>query len=265
MNILDKIIAQKKEDIAFTKTMTTIKKLEQSIYYENPVVSLTAYLQRQDKTGIIAEIKRASPSTGMMQELIHVEKLSIAYMQAGAAALSVLTEQRFFGGSLNDLMIARDNNYCPILQKDFIIDEYQIIEAKSYGADCILLIAACLEPAHCKALATFAQSLGLEVLLEVHNAQEIHSHLSTAVNLVGVNNRNLQSFETDIENSIKLADKIPNDFVKISESGITNAKEIVQLKSIGFSGFLIGGHFMKSNNPAQTCKELIDNIQKLNA
>ena len=261
MSILEKIIATKKEEVAYNKSIRPIKLLESSIYFETQSVSMKEYLQRPDKVGIIAEIKRKSPSTGGFKSKINIEELSIGYMQAGATALSILTDSNYFGGSGEDLSEARKYNFCPILRKDFIIDEYQIIEAKSMGADCILLIAAHLTPNRCTELAQFAQSLGLEVLMEVHNQSEIESHCNPYLHVVGVNNRNLHDFNTSIKTSLELAAFIPKDFVKISESGITKAEEILQLREYGYQGFLIGGHFMQKAEPVKACRELIANIQ----
>ncbi len=261
MSILKQITASKKSEIELNKAIKPIKLLERSIYFETNVVSMKHYLLRKDKVGIIAEIKRSSPSTGELKNNLDIEKLSIGYMQAGATALSVLTDQNYFGGSNDDLTIARKFNYCPILRKDFIIDEYQLVEAKSIGADCILLIAACLTPPKCIELAAYAKSLGLEVLLEVHNNTEINTHLNIHVDIVGVNNRNLHDFKTSIDTSIVLAELIPNDFVKISESGIHEAVQIIKLQQFGFEGFLIGGYFMKHARPDEACKELIVKLQ----
>lgn len=261
MSILQTIIAHKEQEVALAKQLKTVKVLENSIYFESQTVSLSSYLKREDKVGIIAEIKRSSPSTGLINDKFNVEELSIGYMQAGASALSVLTDTHFFGGTNKDLEIARKYNYCPILRKDFIIDEYQIIEAKSIGADCILLIAACLTPIQCKELAAFAKELNLEVLLEVKSKDEIDSYTNEYIDVIGVNNRNLNTFKTDIENSIALYEYLPKELVKISESGISNANQIKELKEIGFNGFLIGGYFMKHEEPNLILKNLIDNYK----
>jgi len=179
-------------------------------------------------------------------------------MQSGASALSVLTDNEFFGGSSKDLTEARKFNFCPILRKDFIVDEYQIYEARSIGADAILLIASCLEKKQIQLLAEIARVLGLEVLLEVHNEEELEK-VNSFVNVVGVNNRNLKTFKTDIQMSRDLYQKIPDDFVKISESGINNPEDLAELKHIGFDGFLIGGYFMAQIDPDRACRELIRN------
>lgn len=261
MSILQKIIATKQKEVAFNKSVKPVKSLEQSIYFDTPKVSMKEYLGRKDKVGIIAEIKRKSPSTGQLKSSVNIEELSVGYMQAGATALSVLTDLSYFGGRDEDLIEARKFNYCPILRKDFIIDEYQIIEAKSLGADCILLIAANLTPQKCLQLAAFAQKTGLEVILEVHDQSEIESHINQHLDIIGVNNRNLHDFTTDIRTSMKLSTFVPDDFIKISESGISEAEHIIQLKEYGYSGFLVGGHFMKKAEPVVACRNLISNIQ----
>ena len=263
MSILAKIINHKRLLIAESKELKPVKLLEKSIFFHSQPVSLKAYIRREDKVGIIAEIKRKSPSAGIINDKIDVEKLSIAYMQSGASALSVLTDTQFFGGKNEDLEIARKFNYAPILRKDFIIDEYQVIVTKSIGADCILLIAACLTPEQCQNLAAFAKTLELEVLLEVRTKEEIDSHLNEHIDLIGVNNRNLNDFKTDIVNSKNLFEYLPKELVKISESGITKGSQIAALKEIGYDGFLIGGHFMKYDEPARVCKNLIDDYKSL--
>lgn len=262
-NILDQIIKYKKTELQEKKELFPVKGLEKSIYFETPVVSLSTYLLREDKLGIIAEIKRKSPSKGMIHEYVDIEKISIGYMQAGASAISVLTDSHFFGGSSEYLTQARHFNYCPILRKDFIFDEYQIIEAKSIGADAILLIASVLNPAQVKQLAAFAVKLGLEVLLEVHTEEEAQAYPNEFTGLVGVNNRNLDTFEVDIETSIKLSELIPDDFVKVSESGINNPENVVHLKQYGYQGFLMGEHFMRSADPHLRCADFIKELKKL--
>jgi indole-3-glycerol phosphate synthase len=180
-------------------------------------------------------------------------------MQAGASALSVLTDEQFFGGKNDDVTRARKVNFCPILRKEFIVDEYQIIEAKAIGADAILLIAACLERNEIDLLARFAKSLGLEVLLELHGEDEFEK-ISPDVELVGINNRNLKTFNVDIEQSKRFAAKIPDTFVKIAESGIDSPDVVKDFKAHGFKGFLMGEHFMKTANPAKACADFIKQI-----
>ena len=263
MNILDQIIAHKQTEVANRKSLYPVKLLEQSIYFATQPVSLKKYIQREDLSGIIAEIKRKSPSKGVINPHVSVERTSIGYMQAGASALSVLTDKNFFGGSNDDLTLARKFNFCPILRKDFTIDEYQIVEAKSIGADAILLIAAALEPKRLKELAAFAHSFGLEVLLEVHNEEELNANLDAGADLMGVNNRNLKTFELSIEVSKSLAGRIPKDVVKVSESGIESVSTILELKKYGFEGFLMGQNFMQHSRPEAACKEFIDELKRV--
>ena len=265
MDILEQIIGHKQKEVEEKKSLFPTQLLEKSIYFKTPCVSMKKYLLREDRWGIIAEFKRRSPSKGVINDHASVEKVSIGYMQAGASGLSVLTDEHFFGGRNEDLITARKFNFCPILRKDFVIDEYQILEAKSIGADTILLIAAALEPAQTKSLAEFAHSLGLEVLLEVHNQQELDQHLNEHLDLVGVNNRNLKTFKVDIETSKQLAGQIPDDFVKISESGISAPETILELGEHGFSGFLIGQNFMEHSRPERQCREFIQRLRSLSA
>ncbi|MBC7921932.1 MAG: indole-3-glycerol phosphate synthase TrpC [Ferruginibacter sp.] len=262
MNILDEIIAHKRTEVAERKELYPTKLLETSVYFPTQPVSLKKYLLRSDKSGIIAEIKRKSPSKGDLNRYVSVERTSIGYMQAGASALSVLTDARFFGGKNEDLTTARKFNFCPILCKDFTVDEYQVIEAKSIGADAILLIAAVLEPEEINRLAQTARSLGLEVLLEVHDRQELARSLSPHVDLVGVNNRNLKDFSTSVETSAELAELIPAGFVKVSESGISGAQTIWRLRELGYRGFLIGETFLKHSRPEKACAALVEELRR---
>lgn len=265
MNILDKIIAHKHKEVAESKSLVPVKRLEQSIYFENRVVSMKQYVTDPEKTGIITEFKRKSPSRGLINGVAEVEQTSIGYMQAGASALSILTDKEFFGGKNEDLTLARKYNFCPILRKDFVIDEYQIIEAKSIGADCILLIAAVLDPGRLEALAAFAKQLGLEVLMEVHDQEELDRSLNDQLDLVGVNNRNLKTFDVSLETSLSLVDIIPSQFIKISESGISDPATLVDLKAAGFDGFLIGENFMKSDRPHQAAYNFMNEFRSLSS
>jgi len=263
MDILEKIIAHKLTEVENRKALFPEKLLEQSVYFEGKTVSLKKYLLREDKSGIIAEFKRKSPSKGVINSHAKVERTTIGYMQAGASALSILTDSEFFGGKNEDLSEARKFNFCPVLRKDFIIDEYQIIEAKSIGADAILLIAAALTPEKLQVLAAFAKSMDLEVLMEVHNQEELENNLSEHLDIIGVNNRNLKTFETSLETSKGLASLIPDEFVKISESGISDPESIKDLRTYGYKGFLIGETFMKTARPEVTAKEFIDKLNRL--
>lgn len=248
MNILDTIIAQKKIEVEERKLKTPVSVLEKAGYFKRETLSLKKFLTDENRTGIIAEFKRKSPSKGWINAEADAAQITKAYAENGASGLSVLTDQQFFGGSFADLDKARVNQV-PILRKDFMIDEYQLVEAKSIGADVILLIAANLSVAQVKQLAIAAKKLGLEVLLEIHNEEEL-GHVCDEVDIVGVNNRNLKTFEVSIQTSIDLSTKIAGDKLKISESGISDVDTIKQLKKHGFRGFLIGENFMKSKDPA---------------
>ena len=259
MNILDQIIESKKKSIEQKKDWYSLRKLESSPYFERQTASLVKRLNAADTTGIIAEFKRRSPSKGIINDKAKLEQVVTAYEASGAAGISVLTDDEYFGGSNDDLIIARDIVDCPLLRKDFIIDEYQLVEAKSIGADVILLIAACLTPDEVKRLATFAKKLQLEVLLEIHNEEEL-VHICDEVDIVGVNNRDLKTFTVDVNRSIELSNKIPADKIKISESGITNVETISKLKEYGFKGFLIGENFMKEENVSLAFEKFIKEL-----
>ena len=259
-NILDEIIEYKRKQVEENKTLVPVKLLEKSQFYKTATISLKEYVLRSDKSGIIAEIKRKSPSAGVINPNVSVERTSIGYMQAGASALSVLTDNHYFGGSNEDLITARSFNFCPILRKEFIVDEYQIIEAKSIGADAILLIAAVLDEKTLKSLSSFAKNLGLEVLVEVHSKEEISDYLDE-VDLVGVNNRDLKTFDVSIEISLELFDELPQNVVKVSESGISDTDAVKTLLDKGYSGFLIGGNFMKETRPEVACKRFINDLK----
>ncbi len=249
MNILDKIIAYKKTVVAEAMAAVSIEQLKNLPLFSRETISLKQFLLDENRTGIIAEFKRQSPSKGVINAEADVVDVTGAYTKFGASGLSVLTDEYFFGGSAADLLAARVNNI-PILRKDFMIDEYQLVEAKAMGADVILLIAACLSPERVKEMAGFAKNLGLEVLLEIHNEEEL-AHICGEVELVGVNNRDLKTFTVDVNRSVELAKKIPADKIKISESGINDATTIHLLKQHGYRGFLIGESFMKTTDPAR--------------
>jgi len=260
MTILDKIIAEKYKEVEAQKAIMPVSRLEKSELFGRKTISLKEALTKADSSGIIAEFKRKSPSKGIINDSIKVEEVTNGYAQAGVAGLSVLTDRHFFGGSLVDLMATRQVNLIPILRKDFMVDEYQIIEAKAMGADVILLIAAALEMEQIKKLSKCAKSLGLEILFEIHAQKELDK-LVYEVDMVGVNNRNLKDFKVDIEHSLKLAQALPDKFVKVSESGIDSTETIKYLRNNGFKGFLIGENFMKQADPGKACEEF---IKKLN-
>lgn len=259
MNILTKILHHKQLEVQYAKKQRTVKELQSSPYFNREGISMKNRIQKG--SGIIAEIKRKSPSKGIINANIVVEEVAKGYTQAGASAISVLTDSEFFGGSNDILTSVRQEVQTPLLRKEFIIDEYQVIEAKAIGADAILLIAAALEPSMLIALAQLAQSIGLEVLMEVHNKTELESHLNPYLDMVGVNNRNLKTFEVSVQTSIDLVNDIPSEFVKISESGISNPKTVQQLQKFGYEGFLIGEQFMKQVKPAAACHRFIQQVR----
>ena len=259
MSILDQIIETKKIEIELSKKNNSFSNLEKLPGFSRPTNSLCKNLLNSD-FGIIAEHKRKSPSKSVINEKCLINKVIEGYSSAGVSGISILTDQKYFGGSIDDLVISRKNTTLPILRKEFIIDEYQIIEAKANGADVILLIAACLEKDKIKSLSSLAKEIGLEVLIEVHDENELKKCLIDTIDIIGVNNRNLKTFEVDINTSIKLSNMIPENYLTISESGISNYDEIIKLRKNGFKGFLIGELFMKNNNPGKEVLNLIQNI-----
>jgi indole-3-glycerol phosphate synthase len=262
MTILDKIIAFKKTEITKIKAEVQIKKLVESPNFGREVFSLKKSLLEVGSTGIIAEFKRQSPSKGIINDTATIADVTNGYLDANVAAQSILTDTSFFGGSMADLMEARViNQQKPILRKDFIVDGFQIVEAKAIGADVILLIAACLTSEELKNYGNLATDLGLEVLYEVHTQEDLDKINDLDNKIIGINNRNLNTFEVDLENSIKLSNQIPNSSLKISESGISDPKIIMGLKEYGFQGFLIGETFMKQENPGEACLEFISQIR----
>jgi indole-3-glycerol phosphate synthase len=261
MNILNEIIEFKKQEVAENKKLVSFTELEQNQNFDRQIFSLKHSLLDKTKTGIIAEFKRKSPSKGIINNSADVLEVTQAYTENGASCLSVLTDTEFFGGSADDLRRARANNI-PVLRKDFIIDEYQLVEAKAMGADVILLIAACLTAAEVKRLATFANNIGLEVLLELHDETELE-HICDATTLIGINNRNLKTFEVDIERSLRMAKQIPADKIKIAESGISNVETIQLFKDAGFKGFLMGENFMKEKNPGEAFNQFVKKLKQV--
>ncbi|MGB6268524.1 MAG: indole-3-glycerol phosphate synthase TrpC [Olleya sp.] len=260
MNILDKITADKRTEVNLRKQLIPIKQLEQSILFERNTISLAKKL-RESTSGIIAEHKRRSPSKQVINHDLNVFDVAKGYENAGVCGMSVLTDGKYFGGSLDDLLTARASCNLPLLRKEFIIDSYQIIEAKAYGADVILLIAAILTKAKIKQFSELAKSLHLDVLLEVHNQEELHKSIMPSLDMLGVNNRNLKTFEVSLETSKQLSGLIPDDFVKVSESGISSVEAIKQLQPFGYKGFLIGENFMKTNNAGDAAQQFIKNLR----
>jgi len=259
MNILDKITLDKRKEVALRKSLIPISQLEQSVLFERETVSLVKKLQ-QSKSGIIAEHKRRSPSKSVINNTLNVNDVAKGYENAGVCGMSVLTDGKYFGGSLDDLLTARASCNLPLLRKEFIIDEYQLLEAKAYGADVILLIAAILSKEEIKKFSKFAKTLNLDVLLEVHNEEELNKSIMPSLDMLGVNNRNLKTFDVSLETSKTLSQSIPDDFVKVSESGISSIDAIKELRPYGYQGFLIGENFMKTGNPGANATQFIKDL-----
>lgn len=259
MNILDLIITDKKIEVNQRKRIFPSAYWESSPLFERKTKSLAKSLKASN-SGIIAEHKRRSPSKQNINSSLSVEKVARGYESAGVCGMSILTDGKYFGGSLDDLTIARAVSDFPLLRKEFIIDDYQIIEAKAFGADAILLIAAILSPQEILSFSKTAKSLGLDVLLEVHNLNELEKSIMPSIDLIGVNNRNLKTFKVSLETSRSLAEEIPAEFVKVSESGISEVASIKKLKAIGYKGFLVGENFMKTDNPGLAAKDFINQL-----
>jgi len=261
--ILDKIVEAKKKEVEHIKTYANLH------WYKNfaadfgrKCISLKENLLQESSTGIIAEFKRRSPSKGWFTaEDASAPAVVMSYEKCGAAGVSILTDNEFFGGQLTDIAGCRAITQLPILRKDFIIDEIQVQEAKAYGADVILLIAAILPKKRVEELAIEAKSYGLEVLLELHTENEL-DHICNEIDMVGINNRNLQTFEVDINNSIRLSKQLPDGMVKIAESGIDETETIKQFKDAGFKGFLIGEKFMKELQPGIAFEQFVQKLKQ---
>lgn len=259
MTILDDIIAYKKSDLTRTASLIPICDLENSKLFDRCIISLSDSLLDKNKSGIIAEFKRKSPTKGLINAAAKILEVTSGYMREGASGISILTDGQFFGGSSSDLSVACENNLFPLLRKDFIISEYQVIESKAIGADAILLIAAALKKNEVLTLAQLARSLGLEVLLEIHDKKELDK-LNQYINIIGVNNRNLKTFEVNTEISENIADQIPPGFTRISESGISSSRIVLKLKKAGYDGFLVGEKFMSTPDPVKAFSEFVKAI-----
>ncbi len=256
MDILEKIVEHKKKEVAERKMATPLIELTKSAYFKEATRSLQKKLRSEGASGIIAEHKRKSPSLGWIREHSDVVAVTTGYEKAGASCLSILTDNYFFGGSTHDLMSATKRVNIPVLRKDFIIDEYQVFETKAMGADVMLLIAECLTKKEIRHLAQTAKNVGLEILLELHDAEQLDK-IDDAVNFIGINNRNLKTFSVSVQSSIDLVKFIPDNFIKISESGISQPERIAELRTHGFQGFLIGEAFMKTDDPAKSLADFI--------
>tara|TARA_B110000238_G_scaffold48065_1_gene52257 strand:- start:378 stop:1166 length:789 start_codon:yes stop_codon:yes gene_type:complete len=256
-SILERIVADKHLEVTLRKQLIPVKQLEQSVLFERKSPSLSKRL-KQSASGLITEHKRRSPSKDCINQNLNIQDVAKGYETAGACGMSVLTDMKYFGGSLEDLLTARASCELPLLRKEFIIDPYQITEAKAYGADVILLIATVLSRKEIEHYSILAQELGMEVLLEVNNQEELYKSIMPSLNMVGVNNRNLKTFEVNLEISKTLSALIPDEFVKISESGIRSVADIKSLQPYGYKGFLIGENFMKTENPGAAAADFIN-------
>lgn len=256
MNILDTIIERKKQEILDSKSKISLQQLKEYEFFGRTTYSLKETIQ--SKSGIIAEFKRKSPSKGIINDKVSPLEVVSEYEKFGASAVSILTDQDFFGGSFDDILSVRKSVNIPILRKDFMIDEYQFFEAKSMGADVILLIAACLSPNQVSEFTELAHQLDLEVLLEIHTEEEL-LHINKNIDFVGINNRNLKDFKVDLQHSVNLKDQLPYDILSIAESGIYSEEDFNFLKEKGFNGFLMGEYFMKNENPGNKFREFISN------
>ncbi|MCD1116832.1 indole-3-glycerol phosphate synthase TrpC [Chryseobacterium turcicum] len=257
MNILDKIIERKRQEVKDSKSKISVEQLKDSEFFNRETFSLKETIKT--KSGIIAEYKRQSPSKGIINNQISPLEVTSAYEKFGASAISILTDKDFFGGSFNDILSVRNHIQIPILRKDFMIDEYQFYEAKSIGADVILLIAACLSPQQVSEFTDLAHQLNLEVLLEIHTEEEL-KHINKNIDFVGINNRNLKDFKVDLQHSVNLKNQLPENILSIAESGIYNEEDFRFLKEKGFDGFLMGEYFMKNENPGNKFREFVSNV-----
>lgn len=264
MDILEEIVAHKRREVEQQKQEVPPKTLYRKVEKLMESGTLPRRSMREalaeSNSGIIAEFKRKSPSKGWIKEEGRAEVIPQAYCQNGAAAVSILTDERYFGGSLEFVTTARPLVNCPILRKDFIVDEYQVFQARAIGANAILLIAADLKAEECRTLAKRAHELGLETLLEVHSREELDM-LGDDIDMLGVNNRHLGSFNTDVNVSLQLAPHLPEEFLRVSESGLGSAETVRLLRQVGYRGFLMGETFMKTPDPGKALGEFIAQLQ----
>ena len=260
MKILDKIVYDKKSEIENLSKIVSISDLENQKDFTKQSKSLKESIKKS-KSGIICEFKRKSPSNEKINYKSNVSDVINGYEKAGAVGVSILTNKKYFDGSISDINEVKKSINIPILRKEFIISEYQIVESKSIGADAILLIASILNKEDIKNYSSLAKSLGLEVLLEIHSIDELNKISNTDVDIIGINNRNLDTLDIDIKNSIDMFEKIPNEFIKISESGISKVESIIRLIKVGYDGFLIGENFMKTKNPQESADNFIKQVE----
>ena len=260
MKILDKIVEDKKLELESLSTKIPISTLEKRNLFSRQCISLKESIL-SSSSGIICEFKRKSPSNNNINYKTSITKAVKGYQKAGAVGLSILTNKKYFDGDINDIIEIRDISDIPILRKEFIISEYQIIEAKSIGSDAVLLIASILTSEDILTFSSLAKSLGLEVLVEVHSYEEMKKISGNDIDIIGVNNRNLDTLEIDLNNSIEIYKEIPDKFLKISESGISRVESILKLREVGYQGFLIGENFMKSSDPMEEAYNFIKQVE----
>lgn len=260
MSILQQIVTQKRLEIEAAQKVRSIEALQDMPLFYRPTISISQRIKEEGSSGVIAEFKRHSPSKKWINQTVDPVEVVTAYQNAGVAASSVLTDEQFFKGSLEDLVRVRAAVDIPLLRKDFMIDPYQMYEAKAYGADVVLLIASILTPCEASSLTDVAHQLGLEVLLELHGESEL-GHVNSEVELVGINNRNLNTFEVDVEQSARMAQKLDPKIIKVAESGISSPDMVKYFRSVGFEAFLIGENFMKTADPGQACKDFVQAIK----
>ena len=256
-NILDNIIERKKQEVADSKSAVSLQQLKESEFFGRETFSLEESLK--SKSGIIAEFKRKSPSKGIINNKADVLKVVKSYETSGASGISILTDSEFFDGNFADVLKVRKEINIPILRKDFMIEEYQFYEAKSIGADVVLLIAACLSVNQVQEFTELSHQLGLEVLLEIHTEDEL-IHFNKNIDLVGINNRNLKDFKVDLQHSVNMKNLLPKGTLSVAESGIYSVEDFEFLKEKGFDGFLMGEYFMNNENPGKAFEEFITNI-----
>jgi indole-3-glycerol phosphate synthase len=261
MSVLDQIIARKYQKVEERKSFHPAALLEKSSFFGEKTLSLKEHLLKEGSLGIISEFKRKSPSAGLINGTAKASDVCRDYILAGASAVSVLTDSEFFGGSSEDLTEVRNKIQCPVLRKDFIVDEYQIIESKSIGADAILLIAEVHDRKKLSQLHRIAKSLGLEVLFEVHDKANI-SRIPGDAEIIGINSRNLASFEVNLDHLELIVSLLPENTIKVAESGIKSVSDYMSLRNKGFNAFLMGEYFMKTADPGKTCREFIDVLRK---
>jgi indole-3-glycerol phosphate synthase len=259
-DILKKIVERTRHTVALRKGLFPYTVLEKYPFFNRDIVSVSKRLKSGEGNGVIAEFKRQSPSKGIINQEADPVEVAMAYEAYGASAMSVLTDEPFFGGSNDDLLRIREAVQLPLLRKDFVVDEYQLLEAKAIGADFVLLIAACLTAHEVKDLAAAANQLGLEVLLELHEDSEL-DHYCDHVQLVGINNRSLKHFDVDLQRSLDMANSLPSDTLKVAESGIHSVDQLLQFRKHGFDAFLIGEHFMKQTDPGVAFKEFSETLK----